>query len=397
VVVAGGAGLTGRCAVRDLARNNKISQIVVADFDAKAMERLEKEVQDPRIVSKKVDVRKHDSLITISRGSQVIVNAVQYYFNLDVMVCALSAGVNYIDFGGLFHMTLKQIRFFHKKFEKRKILGVPGMGAQPGISNLMVKHSLSFLDKADTIEIRDGWRDNTRTSSPIYFTWSPQTFFDESSLDAIVFRNGRYLSRPPFSEPETVTFPKPVGTLEVYLALHSELATIPKSFEKYGIKNVSWKEGSPDFWKIKYLADLGLTSTKETKIDGAKVSPRKLLMKLLASCGLTKIPENVVPDDFEITRVNTYGTKDSKEKKVVVDCFFPAFSPWKASCSQYNVGIAGSIAAQKLLKMKEPPIGVLPPELVFDPKNFFQDLQNRGITVKHEISDIEGVVKPSLS
>ena len=62
----------------------------------------------------------------------------------------------------------------------------------------MVKHALANLDKASTVEILDGWRDFTKSLSPVYFTWSPQTFFDESSQEAIVFKNGKYETRPLF-------------------------------------------------------------------------------------------------------------------------------------------------------------------------------------------------------
>ena len=116
------------------------------------------------------------------------------------------------------------------------------MGAQPGISNLMVRYALDSLDTATSVEIFDGWRDITESDSPMYFTWSPQTFFDESSLEAIIFKNGKYETRPAFSEPQKVKFPSPVGEVDVFLSLHSELATIPHSFASYGVKNLVWKE-----------------------------------------------------------------------------------------------------------------------------------------------------------
>ena len=106
----------------------------------------------------------------------------------------------------------------------------------------------------------------------MYFTWSPQTFFDESSMAAIAFENGKYVTKKPFSEPETVKFPPPVGEIEVYTSLHSEAATLPQSFESYGLKNLVWKEGGADFWKIKFLADLGLTANEKISIDGTEIA-----------------------------------------------------------------------------------------------------------------------------
>jgi saccharopine dehydrogenase-like NADP-dependent oxidoreductase len=384
VVVAGGAGLTGQCAVRDLLRSKNVEKIMVADYESSALEQLSSKLsgESGKLEFKKVDVRNHDECSSTFRGYDVIINAVQYYFNLDVMAIALETGLNYLDFGGLYHTTLKQIDQFDDKFRAAGLLAIVGMGAQPGVSNLMVKYALASLDRASSVEILDGWRDLTKINSPLYFTWSPQTFFDESSLEAIVLENGKYQARPAFSEPQTVKFPEPVGSVDVYVSLHSELATIPKSFESYGIKNLVWKEGGADFWKIKFLADLGLTSNEKISIDGLAIAPRKFLLKLLESKNMVKIQEEVVPDDYEITRVIAKGSKDGEKKTVIVDAHFAAYKPWKVSCSQYNVGIPGSIAAQMLASnIEKLPKGVLPAEQVFEPLEFFKELEKRKIQV----------------
>jgi lysine 6-dehydrogenase len=214
IAVAGGAGLTGQVAVRDLLRNKKVEKVVVADFDSSSMDRLREKVGEAgdRLSFEKVDVKDHATTASHFAGCDVVINSVQYYFNLDVMAAALAAGVHYLDFGGLYHTTLEQMRQFGDKFREKGLLGIAGMGAQPGISNLMVKYALESLDTATSIEIFDGWRDLTKSDSPMYFTWSPQTFFDESSLEAIIFKNGKYETRPAFSEPQKVRFPSPVGS-----------------------------------------------------------------------------------------------------------------------------------------------------------------------------------------
>ncbi|MGI0084290.1 MAG: saccharopine dehydrogenase family protein, partial [Nitrososphaerales archaeon] len=341
IAILGGAGQTAQCAVRDLLRERKgVELVVVGDHDTEGLQRLKEKLEDDgRVEFKKVDVTHHTETASAIKGCDVVVNGVQYYFNLDVMEAALEAEVHYLDFGGLYHTTLKQIGQFSERFRRKRLLGVVGMGAQPGITNLMVKHALSRLSRADSVEILDGWRDMTKSQSPMYFAWSPMTFFDESEQEAIVFEDGKYLVRPPFSDPETVRFPKPVGKVDVFLALHSELATLPVSFARYGLKRLVWKEGGADFWKIKLLADLGLTSKEGFKIDGAEIAPRRFFLKLLESKGMLKMPEDVIPDDYEVTRVIAKGRQGVKKRKIVVDAFFPPYKPWKVSCSQYNVGV----------------------------------------------------------
>jgi lysine 6-dehydrogenase len=388
IVVAGGAGQTGQCAVRDLLRNKKVERIIVADYETSALDKLRAKLTEgaDRLEFRKVDVRNHDECSSEFRGFDVIINAVQYYFNLDVMAIALAAGLNYLDFGGLYHTTLRQISQFDAKFREANLLAVAGMGGQPGISNLMVKHALASLDRAHSVEILDGWRDLTKNESPMYFTWSPQTFFDESSIDAIVLENGRLESKRPFSEAQKVRFPKPVGKIEVYTSLHSELATLPASFEGYGIKNLIWKEGGADFWKIKFLADLGLTSGEKIPVNGIEIAPRNFLLKLLDLKNMIKIQEDVLPDDYEITRVIARGSKDGRKRTAIVDAHFPSYKPWRVSCSQYNVGIPGSVAAQMIASAPQSlPKGVLPAERVFNPVKFFIELEKRKIKIRKRL------------
>jgi saccharopine dehydrogenase-like NADP-dependent oxidoreductase len=387
--VVGGAGLTGQCAVRDLLRNKKVEQILVADNDQRGLDELQSKLKGKeRIEFKRIDVRNGSDTASTFRSFDVVINAVQYYYNLQVMRAALKAGANYLDFGGLYHKTLEQIKTFDQRFRKSGLLAVVGMGAQPGISNLMVKQALRSFKDAVSVEIYDGWRDSTKSDSPLYFTWSPLTFFDESSKDAIIFENGKYVSKPPFSEPQTVVFPKPVGKVDVCLALHSELATLPRSFRNYRLKKVIWKEGGVDFWKIKFLADLGLTSNEKIVYEGREIAPRSFLLELLKSEGMLTMPKKIVPNDFEVTRVIVKGRskKNLKPKTVTIDAFFPSYKPWKVSCSQYNVGIPGSIAAQLIVLHKNIlPTGVLPAEKVFEPVEFFKELEKRHIKIRSRI------------
>ena len=366
-----------------------MEKVIVADFDSSSMDRLREKVGETgdRLSFEKVDVKDHSTTASLLAGCDIVINAVQYYFNLDVMAAALAAGVHYLDFGGLYHTTLEQMKQFGDKFREKGLLAIAGMGAQPGISNLMVKYALESLDAATSVEIFDGWRDFTKSDSPMYFTWSPQTFFDESSLEAVIFKNGKYETRPAFSEPQKVKFPSPVGEVDVFLSLHSELATIPHSFASYGVKNLVWKEGGADFWKIKLLADLGLTSNQKISVDGMEIAPRRFFLKLLESKNLVKIQEDVVPNDYEITRVVAKGTKDGKKKSVIVDAHFPPYKPWRASCNQYNVGIPGSIAAQWIAsEAGELPRGVLPAEQVFEPLKFFRELEKRKIRIRKRLA-----------
>ena len=105
VVVLGGAGLTGRCAVRDLIRSPKVSEVVVADIDEARARKFASSLKSNKITHAIVDVRNHSTTAALLKDADVALNMVQYYFNLDVMKSALIAKVHYLDLGGLYHTT----------------------------------------------------------------------------------------------------------------------------------------------------------------------------------------------------------------------------------------------------------------------------------------------------
>ena len=98
-----------------------------------------------------------------------------------------------------------------------------------------------------------------------------------------------------FSEPQKVRFPVPVGEMTCIFRFTPSLATLPSSFQSLGLKNLTWKEGGADFWKIKLFADIGLTSDQKIFVDGMEIAPRRFFLKLLESKNMVKIQEDVGP------------------------------------------------------------------------------------------------------
>jgi saccharopine dehydrogenase-like NADP-dependent oxidoreductase len=381
VVVLGG-GLTGRCAVRDLIENQRVTEVVVGDIERERLENFAAGLKSSKVKTETVDVRDHERTATVLKDADVVLNAVQYYFNIDVMKAALRARTDYLDLGGLFHTTKKQLEL-DSDFKKANITAIVGMGGVPGISNVMARWAVDRLDSVDTIRVRDGWRDFTLNAPRFVVTWSIQTLTDEFSQPAIIFENGEYKEVPALTLPETLILPSPIGEVEAFTTLHSEIATFPSSFKQKGIKNVNWKEGSLKGWQRDYelLAALGLTSQKKITIENAQISPRQFLLKLLTDRNLFGHPEDIIPNDWECSRVNVIGTKQGKSVELQLEVLFSAKREWKMSCAQYGVGIPASIAAQMLGDNRIESKGVLPPENCINPTEFFRELQKRNMQV----------------
>jgi lysine 6-dehydrogenase len=376
-VVLGGGGLTGRCTVRDLARGGKVERVRVADLDLKLAESAA-HAAGPSAEAVRVDVRDPRSLAHALSGADVCVNAVQYTFNLDVMAGCLAAGVPYLDFGGLFHMTRRQLEW-HDRFRSAGLLAIPGLGQVPGVSNVLAGEAARTMDHVESIVIRDGWRDFTENGPELLFTWSPSTFLDEMVMDAMVFEQGAYQAYPAMSGAEDYEFPSPVGRTRVYRTLHSEPATLPASLSDKGVRHVEWKEGGPGIDVLRTMALLGLASDQPLDVRDARVAPRDFTLALLKREKLLGIPPNVIPNDWEVMDIEMVGTVDGHPETRHVVARFPPYPAWGLSATEYAVGVGGSIGAEMILDGQIDAKGVLPPEACVPAGPFREALKARGI------------------
>jgi len=382
IVVLGGTGLTGRCAVRDLAESPRVSEVVLAGRRLNKAQKIAEEINNKKISIAQFDASKFDTVVKAIKGSSVAINAVQYYYNIDIMKASLEANAHYLDLGGLFHTTLKQMEL-SEKFKKAGLTAILGIGECPGITNVMARHAVDRLESVESILVRDTWVDFTEGGPPFVVTWSLSTLFDEMTMPAIIFENGQYKEVPPLSGKETMTFPDPFGTQDQYRTIHSEAATFPKSFQEKGIKNVNWKEGGPGFLDIKMFVDAGLAGEEPMNVKGMKISPRQFMLSLLNARDLMGPPKGVTPDDWEVTRIIAIGKKKGDKVSYTMDSIFRSNKEWRATAGEVAVGVPASIAAQMLARGEIDMKGAIPPEVCIEPKLFVSELAKRNIKI-HE-------------
>jgi lysine 6-dehydrogenase len=376
-VVLGGGGLTGRCSVRDLARGGKFERIRVADLDLALAEAAAK-AAGPSAEAMRVDVRDAASLAHVLAGADVCVNAVQYTFNLEVMAGCLAENVPYLDFGGLFHMTRRQLEL-NERFRAADLLAIPGLGQVPGVSNVLAGEAARSMDRVDSIIVRDGWRDFTENGPELLFTWSPGTFLDEMVLDAQVWENGVYRPYPAMSGAEEYDFGSPVGRTRVYRTLHSEPATLPQSLADKGVRHVEWKEGGPGIDVLRTMALLGLASDRPVETKSGPVVPREFTLALLKREKLLGVPPDVVPNDWEIMDIELAGLVGGRPQVRHAVGRFPPHPEWHLSATEYAVGVGGSIGAEMIADGEISARGVVPPERCVPAGPFRAALAARGI------------------
>ena len=164
-VVIGGAGAMGSITVRDLVETfPDKDEIIIADYNiekAKEMAATFTKSTKKKVKAVKVDVNDKEKTIHDLSGASIILNSVQYQFNILLMEIALGLKAHYIDLGGLFHTTKKQLEL-DSQFKKIGKIALIGMGAAPGITNILASYIAKEMDTVKEIHIRLGSKDQTR-------------------------------------------------------------------------------------------------------------------------------------------------------------------------------------------------------------------------------------------
>lgn len=369
----------GQIIVRDLAESTVFDNIVIADFNLQAAEKLKEQVGSPKISAVFADLKKRDELATLLTGATVVINSTPYYFNTTVMEAAAQAACNYIDLGGLFHVTKEQQQL-HDKFKQLNLLAVLGMGAAPGMTNVMAAEGANDLERIDSIDIYVGCVDFVQTDHPLAPPYALDTILDEYTKEPMVFEDGEYRAKPPMSGEVTVDFPQPVGKSKAILTLHSEVLTLPQTYSSKNIKSTTFRLGLPTEFheKLKLLVDLGLGSIEPIDMQDAKVVPRKLLAKLIE-----KFPSpEQTPDDCEVVRVDVKGASNGVDKLIRLESVIYADKRWRVSCGALDTGVPPSIVAQMIARGDIKDHGALAPEVCVPRQLFFDELEKRNIVVK---------------
>jgi saccharopine dehydrogenase-like NADP-dependent oxidoreductase len=314
------------------------------------------------------------ALAAALRGCSVVANCAPYPFNLAVMDAALAARCHYLDLGGLFHTTRLQLRR-DAEFRRAGLLALLGMGSAPGIVNVLARAAADRMRKVRAIRIYNGGADFTSYAAPVAFGFAPATVLDELTQPAMAFEGGRFVEKPPLSGAEDFDFD--VGRQRVHFSLHSEVATLPLSCAKKGIRECSFKIAyDPDLLsRLKLLIDLGLTDSE----PGPRgVAPRQVLLDCFRR--LPPPPDRI--DDRDALAVvvegdDTRGPLTVKLELTATPQFRPPLSAVARDTGFPPAIVAGWLAAGRLRAR-----GVLAPEQALPVRPFLAALAERGLQVR---------------
>ena len=377
IYVLGGAGKMGCISVQDLANDDRVDEVIIADINIEGAQVVADYLNSPKISIRKVDINDESAFLKSLAGADACLNATVYYTNLQVMEACLKVGVPYTDMGGLFFGTREQLKL-HDRYAAGGVSAVLCMGSAPGVPNIQARYAADRLDTIESIKIYDGIK--PPSADDLRFSYAVPTIVDEITVQPMVFENGEFVSKEPLSGFEDYWFTQPLGLLPMHLSLHSEVATLPVTFKEKGIQECFFKI---NYWgmaketveKVRVLIEFGFNSQDPVDVKGTSVTPRDMMVSMLSGYvhSITDLlaPAKTKPPDWTkeiVTEIK--GTKDGKEM---------TYRLGTLTCKgALPTGVGPAVAAIWLAEGRISP-GVYPPEAVVDPEPFFEELERREI------------------
>lgn len=382
IAVLGGAGAMGRVAVRALTNYAEVDHIILADYHEQRAHEVAATLKDEHkttISVHPIDVRDEARLRDLIRGADVVLNAVEYVFNLPILKACIAEHVHYADLGGLFHKTREQLNL-NAEAEAAGITALLGMGGTPGVTNLLARKAVDQLDHVESIKVQLGCSDSTPSQAPLVAPYSIRTILDEFTRPPQVYQDGAWHEQKPLSGQEVLDFSPPVGYATAAYSLHSECATFPLSFREKGIRHVSFKIAFPsDFMaKLKFLVDLGLAQEQPVTVNGTQVAPRDLLIRLLESFPA----EQVEPRDCDVLRVVATGMRGAQRIEIINQVVVLPYQRWGISAGALDTGVPLAIAGVLLARGEITHRGACGPELCVPLDSFFRELARYNMHVE---------------
>lgn len=372
LIVLGGAGIIGRVVVRDLVRYIRNAEIVVGERDLEKAEAYVKSLRAKNVQAVQVDAGDREQLARACKGASVVASCVRHDFNVGVMQACLQAKAHYVDLGGMFYFTKKELKL-DAAFRKQGITGILGIGGAPGISNMLAVYGAAQLQLVKSVDIVFADIDTTKYEQKFVLPYSFKTLLDEYMMQPAVFQQGRLQFVKPESGKKVYDFGKEFGKQAGFLTLHSELATLPAFFKNKGIQRCEFRVTFPSAFSevIESLIALGFASEKRVRIGGKESEIREMTARLMDQW----IPKQGTRiSDKELVRVIL------NDGEIVMDAITESDGIYPAGV--LDTGVPCAIACQQLASGTIQKRGVFAPETAIEPAPFFAALAERGIVVK---------------
>jgi saccharopine dehydrogenase-like NADP-dependent oxidoreductase len=380
VLVLGGAGAVCKETTRDLASFSTFDEIVVADYNLAAAKKLAATIGEPRLKTIFFDAEDYGAMLKTFPGFDVVVNGLPWKYDMPVTRACVETGVNGLDVS-----TEEDQWDLDGEAKQKEMVFIPGVGATPGITNVMARRGADQMDEVEDIQINFA---AFRCPAPapgllITFLWE----FHPKTEARVFYRDGQFHWVGPFEGAKIIDFPGPIGEQEVYYIPHPETRTMPKSL---GAKAVSVRGCFPPhaIRLAKAMLEAGFYSEEPIRVKGLDTTAHELIHEILLAVKETK----QTPLWAYGLVVDVIGKVKGHDITVRLWNRHPSMEDWGGESAYYkNIGIPLSIAAEMIARGDVKSKGIVPPETALDPAIFIAEMRKRGMKIYEKVIETREV------
>ena len=372
-----GAGLQGSACAYDLLQNPDVKEVRLADLHTEHLAPFLAPYSGKRLIFTPLDVRDKEAVLALMRQSDAAMSAIPYYFNYDLAVLAVEAGVHFADLGGNTEIVFKQ-KTLDPQAKKKNITIIPDCGLAPGMVNILAEHAINQLDTVESVRIFVGGLPQ-HPEPPLNYqiVYSLEGVLDYYTTLSWVLRGGKRTQVTALSEIEAVRFDGSVGELEGF---HTAGGLSTMAFRYEGkIPTMEYKTlRYPGHAQImEAIRELGLLELTPVDVKGIKVVPRDLVVAAMG-------PRLTKPDarDLVALRVVAEGKKAGKPKKIGYELVDYYDEKLDISAMERSTGYSLSITGQMQARREIGKAGVFTPDEAIPAEKYIAELAKRGVVIK---------------
>lgn len=374
-----GAGFQGSACAYDLLQNPDVEQVIVADVRIELPPFLEPHRRDPRLDLRTIDARDEAAVRGAMADADACLNALPYYFNLDIARLAIDSAVHCCDLGGNTEIVFKQLEL-DAKAKDRGVSVVPDCGLAPGMVNILAEAAIQALDRTDTVKMLVGGLPQHPTPPLDYqIVYSLEGVLDYYTTPSWVLREGQPFQVKALSEIEAVDFPEPVGELEAFNTAGG-LSTMASTYRGQ-IRTMEYKTlRYPGHARImRAIRGLGLLDVEPVTVGDRDIEPRSVFI----ACAEPRL-RRPGARDLVALRVEAEGLRDNAPRRVVFDMIDLYDEARGISAMErttgYSLSATGQMQASGLIQP-----GVRTPDQAVPADAYIQELAARGIEIRRTV------------
>jgi saccharopine dehydrogenase-like NADP-dependent oxidoreductase len=226
VAVLGASGPIARAIVHDLTASAEVDDLLLLDGDGAAALAAAEEEAGARPAA--VELAEPAGLAAAIAGCHVLVNAAGRPGDLRAMEAALTAGCHYVD---LDWTAAGQVEL-DERFIAAELIAVLGMGASPGLTNVMADRAVRRLggERVLELDVSSAVRD-LGGDGGAHLPVAAARLADQLRQAAFVLEDGVARELAPGAPGGSVDFPPPIGPAETIHTGHAELQTLGRSLD----------------------------------------------------------------------------------------------------------------------------------------------------------------------